>query len=172
MKRTLTIRSMAIFALLLALKIVLSRITGISFGIVRLTFGFIATAITGYLFGPYLGALAGGLTDLMGFFLFPQGSYFIGYTLTSMVTGAIYGVLLYKKRPTLMRLFIAVTLEALICSLLLNTLWTSLLFGKAFFVILPARILKNILAIPLQTGILYVLFKYLKPLFKIAEFAK
>ena len=165
MKKTFTIKSMALFALLLALKIILSRITGISFGIVKLTLGFIATGMTGYLFGPWLGALAGGLTDLMGFFLFPQGNYFPGYTLTSMITGLIYGILLYQKKPTFLRILVAVTLESLLCSLLLNTLWTSILFGKAFFAILPVRILKNLLAIPLQTCILYLIFKYLqKPL--------
>lgn len=165
MKKTFTIKSMALFALLLALKIILSRITGISFGIVKLTLGFIATGMTGYLFGPWLGVLAGGLTDLMGFFLFPQGNYFPGYTLTSMITGLIYGILLYQKKTTFLRILVAVTLESLLCSLLLNTLWTSILFGKAFFAILPARILKNLLAIPLQTCILYLIFKYLqKPL--------
>ncbi|MBP3887286.1 MAG: folate family ECF transporter S component [Cellulosilyticum sp.] len=162
MNKTFTIKRMALFALLLALKIILSRITGISFGIVKLTFGFIATGLTGYLFGPYLTCLAGGITDLMGFFLFPQGTYFPGYTLTSMITGFIYGVILYKKKPTFLRILSAVALEAIICSLLLNTLWTSILFGKAFFAILPARITKNLLAIPLQTCILSLIFKYLQ----------
>lgn len=162
MKKQFTIQSMAIFALLLALKVILSRITGISFGIIKLSLGFIATGMTGYLFGPLLGGLAGGLTDLMGFFLFPQGTYFPGYTLTSILAGLIYGTILYKKQPTLIRILSAVTLEALFCSLLLNTLWTSLLFGKAFFAILPARILKNVLTIPLQTILLYFIFKYLK----------
>lgn len=162
MKKTLTIKSMALFALLLALKIILSRITGVSFGIVKLTLGFIATGITGYLFGPWMGGLAGGLTDIMGFFFFPQGHYFPGYTLTSMITGFIYGILLHNQKPTFLRILLAVTLEALLCSLLLNTLWTSILFGKAFFAILPARIFKNILTIPLQTCILYLIFKYLR----------
>jgi len=168
MKNKLTLKHRTLYALLLALKVILSRITGISFGIVKLTFGFIATCITGFLFGPWLGALAGGLTDLIGFFLFPQGTYFIGYTLSSIVAGFIYGAILYQKKPTWLRLLLAISLESLICSLLLNTLWTSILFGKAFFAILPARILKNVLAIPLQTIILYFIFKYLKPHLKLS----
>ena len=162
MKKTFTTKSMALFALLLALKIILSRITGISFGIVKLTFGFIATGLTGYLFGPYMAALAGGITDIIGFFLFPQGNYFPGYTLTSIITGFIYGSMLYRKKPTFLRILLAVTLEAILCSLLLNTLWTSILYGKAFFALLPARLIKNLLAIPLQTCILYFIFKYLQ----------
>ena len=161
MKNISTIQSMALFALLIALKVILSRIAGISFGIVKITLGFIATGMTGYLFGPLLGALAGGITDLLGFFCFPQGSYFIGYTLTSMITGFIYGLFLHGKKPTFIRILLTVTVESLICSLLLNTLWTSILFGKAFFALLPARLVKNILAIPLQSGILYLIFKYL-----------
>ena len=162
MKNKFTPKRMALFALLLTLKIILSRITGISLGIVKLTFGFIATGITGYLFGPYLAAVAGGITDIMGFFFFPQGTYFPGYTLTSIITGLIYGAVLHKKEPTFLRILLAVFLEALLCSLLLNTLWTSILLGKAFFAILPARFIKNLLAIPLQTCILYLIFKYLK----------
>ena len=161
MKKKLTIYHLAIFALLLALKIILSRLTGISFGIVKITFGFIATAITGYLFGPVGNGIAGGITDLLGFFLFPQGTYFPGYTLTSILSGVIYGSFLYHKQPSFYRLFLAVTIEACFCSLLLNTLWTSILFEKAFIALLPLRITKNLFAIPIQVCLLTLLFKSL-----------
>lgn len=161
MKTKFTSKDTVLVGLLISLKVVLSRITGISFGIVKITFGFIASAFTGFLFGPWIAAIAGALADLIGFFLFPQGNYFPGYTLTAAVSGLIYGFVLYQKKPTLLRIFIAVTLQALIGSLLLNTLWTSLLYNKAFLAILPARILKNVLAIPLNTFLLYVIFRYL-----------
>lgn len=161
MKTKFTSKDTVLVGLLISLKVVLSRITGISFGIVKITFGFIASAFTGFLLGPWIAAIAGALADLIGFFLFPQGNYFPGYTLTAAVSGLIYGFVLYQKKPTLLRIFIAVTLQALIGSLLLNTLWTSLLYNKAFLAILPARILKNVLAIPLNTFLLYVIFRYL-----------
>lgn len=162
MKKTLTIQNLTIFALLIALKIILSRIAGISFGIFRISFAFIASAMTGYLFGPYLAALAGGLTDIIGFFLFPSGTYFPGYTLTSVIDGLIYGFMLHKKPLSFKRILMMMLMQAVICSLLLNTLWTSLLLGKAFFAILPARILKNLIVVPIESLLLFTILKYLK----------
>lgn len=167
MNKKLSLKSMVLFALLLALKIILSRLTGISFGIVKLSFGFIATALTGYLFGPYLSALAGILSDLLGFMLFPQGSYFIGFTLSSMLSGLLFGLFLHKKRMTILRLLSVSALEFLLCSLFLNTLWTSLLYGKSFLALLPIRLIKNVILLPIQTLILWGLFKYLKEHLKV-----
>lgn len=162
MRKTFSVQNLTIFALLLALKIILSCITGISFGIIKISFAFIASALTGYLFGPYLAALAGGLTDIIGFFLFPSGMYFPGYTLTSVVTGLIYGFMLHHKKITFKRIFVTTIIQALICSLFLNTLWTSILLGKAFFAILPARLLKNLIIIPIESIMLYIILKYLR----------
>ena len=161
MKNNFTSKDTILVGLLIALKVVLSRITGISFGIVKITFGFIASAFTGFLFGPWIAAIAGALGDIIGFFLFPQGTYFPGYTLTAAISGAIYGFILYNKKPTLLRIFLAVALQGLIGSLILNTLWTSVLYNKAFLAILPARVLKNVLAIPINTFLLYFIFRYL-----------
>lgn len=162
MKKTFTIQNLTIFALLIALKIILSRVAGISFGIFKISFAFVASSMTGYLFGPYLGALAGGITDIIGFFLFPSGTYFPGYTLTSIVAGFIYGSMLHKKPLSFKRIFMMMLMQAIICNILLNTLWTSLLLGKAFFTILPARILKNLIVIPIESVLLFMIFKYLK----------
>lgn len=161
-RKTLTVQNLTVFALLIALKIVLSRVAGVNFGIFKISFAFIASSITGYLFGPYLAAIAGGMTDIIGFFLFPSGTYFPGYTLTSMVVGLIYGFMLHNQKLTFKRILITMAMQAIICNLLLNTLWTSILFGKAFFAILPARILKNLITIPIESMLLYIIFKYLQ----------
>ncbi len=162
MQNKLTSKDMILVGLLIALTVVLTRITGISFGIVNVTFGFIGLSLTGLLFGPWIAAITGTLADLIGFFLFPPpSSYFPGYTLTATLSGLIYGFILYNKKLTVPRIFSAVFLQAILCSLLLNTLWTSILFHKAFLVILPARILKNVVVIPINTFLLYMIFRYL-----------
>lgn len=162
MQNKLTSKDMVLVGLLIALTVVLTRITGISFGIVSITFGFIGSSLTGLLFGPWIAAIVGTLADLIGFFLFPQGfSYFPGYTLTAALSGLIYGFVLYHKKPTMPRIFLAMLLQAIICSLLLNTLWTSILFNKAFLALLPARILKNVVVVPINTFLLYMIFRYL-----------
>ena len=48
--------------------------------------------------GPWRAALVGILVDILGnFFRGETGQFFIGYTLTALVGGLIYGYFLYKK---------------------------------------------------------------------------
>lgn len=158
----LSTRDIVILGLLISLKIVLSRVASIQLGIVRITFGFIATGITAYMYGPWIGLMTGALTDVLGFFMFPQAfAYFPGYTITAALSGFIYGYFLYNKPIKLKNIVIANALVCIFCNIILNTVWTSVLQGKAFWVILPPRILKNVLAIPLESLILYGMFKYL-----------
>ena len=84
-------------ALLLAMSIVLSRFLSIKTPIVTIGFSFVPTMLCAIWLGPKWTILLNVLADLIGATLFPFGSYFIGYTITTAVSGAIYGVLLYKK---------------------------------------------------------------------------
>lgn len=60
-----------------------------------------------------------------------------------------------NKNSSMGRLFLVVVLTNLICSMGLNTLWLSLLLGKGFLVLLPARVIVNLITIPVHTIILY-----------------
>ncbi len=44
----------------------------------------------------------------------------------------------------------------------MNTLWISMLYGKGFFVILPLRVLKNAIMLPIDSCILYFTLTYVK----------
>ena len=128
---------LAVLALLTALSVVLSRFLSIQTPVTKIGFSFLPIAFAGVLFGPVGGALAGGLADLIGALLFPIGAYFPGYTLTAALTGAIYGFAWHQKRTPL-RVIVAVLIKQLVCSLLLNTLWTSILYHKGFMVYLTS----------------------------------
>lgn len=162
-----SIKQLAFIGLLIALHVILSRITSISFGVVKITFGFIATAISGFLFGPVIGAFTAGASDLVGFFLFPDGVFFPGYTLTATISGTIYGLMLYSKKPTFNRVLLAVVIQSLVCSVFLNTLWTAILFNKAFLGLLPVRLFKNLLSVPINATMLFITLKYIPHYFKI-----
>ncbi len=54
-----------------------------------------------------------------------------------------WGICLYKKPVKIWRCAIAKTCINLFCNIGLNTLWTSMLYGKGFMVLLPARAIKN-----------------------------
>ena len=75
------------------------------------------------------------------------------------MSGAIYGAMLYDREVSLKRVLLTKLLIDVICNLLLNTLWLNLLYGKAFFAILPARALKNLLQYPVDVILLYPLLK-------------
>lgn len=67
------------------------------------------------------------------------------------------GIRLHKDQHeySMGRLLFVVMLTNVICSIGLNTLWLSILFGKGFLALLPARIVVNLITIPVHTIIIY-----------------
>ena len=75
---------------------------------------FIPIAWASILFGPLAGALTGALGDILGWAVNPVGPYFPGFTISGFVSGIIYGLFLYKKETTLLRVIAAAALMVLI----------------------------------------------------------
>ena len=48
-------------------------------------FSFLAVALCGFFYGPVVAGLAGIITDTLGYFLRPNGGYFIGFTLNEFL---------------------------------------------------------------------------------------
>lgn len=138
-------------ALLLAMEIVLTRFCSISTPIVRIGFGFLPIAITGILFGPLWAAATYALGDLIGAVMFPIGSYFPGFTVTAFLSGLVFGLILHNKPVTWKRALAASCLVVLLLDLCLNTYWLSILMDRAYLVLLPTRILKAAVMIPIET---------------------
>ncbi len=133
-------------SVLVAISIVLTRYASIMLfgGTVRLGFGNIPIIFAGLLLGPWAGALTGIVSDLIGVMLNPQGTFHLGFTLSSALTGIIPGlVAMFFRRKSFRCILISNLLVYLVVSLLLNTLWLSQLYGKAFLVLLPGRILTH-----------------------------
>lgn len=84
-------------ALLLALSIVLSRFLSIKTPLLTITFNFVPIILAAVWLGPKYSTLIAGLSDVIGAVLFPFGEFFIGFTISSILTGLIYGLVLYKK---------------------------------------------------------------------------
>ena len=156
-KRTLDI---TVMAMVLAIRLVMEMLPAITFGLyVKIGFGFIGAAIAGVMLGPWRAALVGILVDILGnFFSGKSGQFFIGYTLTALFGGLIYGYFLYKRPLRWEQIFMTVLLVTIFCNLGLNSIWVHMMTGKAFAVIMPLRILKNMISLPLNTAILTVLF--------------
>lgn len=69
----------------------------------KINFAFLAIAVIGMLFGPVVGTAAGGICDIVGFIVHPSGGFLPIYVLIGMLQGLIYGAVLYRKSPWVMR---------------------------------------------------------------------
>ena len=146
-------------SLLIAIEIILTRFCSINTPIVRIGFGFLPIAIIGMMYGPLSAGVAYAIGDLLGVALFPTGSFFPGFTITAFLTGIVYGVFLYNKPKTWPRIIGAVLTVCLVINLGLDTLWLSILMGKGYIALLPTRIMKAVLMIPVQTFIIGIIWK-------------
>lgn len=164
-KELLITRNIVLCGLMAALAVVLNMTASIEIGpYVRIGFSGIPNRIVECLFGPAAGCLFGGALDILKYMLKPSGPFFFGFTLNVMLAGIIYGSILYKKPVTVKRIAAAEFLTKLLVNCILNTLWISMLYGKGFFALLPLRVLKNMIMMPIDSTILYFSLTYVKKL--------
>ncbi len=126
----------------------------------RIRFGFIPLSFGAALLGPIPGAIIGGAGDILAWMLSPKGAYFPGLTFSAMLTGVIYAIFLHKQPKSLIRITLAVLFITVFIDLGLNTWWMTFLYGKGFMIILPTRLVKSIIMIPVQISIIYYLLRY------------
>jgi len=160
-KQTPLTQTLTVTALMIAMRLIIEMIPSIKMGnLVQIGFGFIGSALAGVILGPYRAAVVGFFVDILGNFLRGEASnFFPGFTLTAVLGGLIYGYCLYRKKLTLPRIFVTVFIITLVINLGLNSLWIYIMTQKAFSAFMGIRILKNIISLPLNTVILYVLFR-------------
>ena len=134
-----TTKKLTLMALLTALEIVLSRFLSLSAWNTKIGFAFVPVVLAALLLGPLPAAIVAALADFLGALLFPVGAYFPGFTLTAFLMGLCYGFFLYKKQR-FWRILGAVAVHQLVLSLLLNTLWISILYGSPYKALLVTRL--------------------------------
>lgn len=148
--------------LLLATTIILSRFLSIKTPIVVISFSFIPIMLSGMLLGPWWTMLIAGLSDLIGALLFPFGAYFVGYTISSTLAGLIYGLFLQRKynktnKKLILNLIISSLIVLIVCNGLLNSVWIYVTTKKAIAVILPTRLLKQVIMLPIHVIVMFSL---------------
>lgn len=160
-----TTKHVVLCGLLAALAIVLGTFTSISIGpYIKIGFSGLPNRIVEFLFGPVVGCLFSGALDVLKYVLKPDGPFFFGFTFNAMLSGLIYGTLLYKKPISLPRILIAEFLVKLFVNCGLNTLWISMLYGKGFFVLLAPRVIRNAVMLPVDSVILFFALTYARKL--------
>lgn len=153
------LRNIVTVGLLIAIGVIFNFFTITLTPFMRLNFKFLISSIAGMLYGPVAGAMYGGLSDILGYMVAPGGPYFIGFTLIAIINGVLNGYLYYQKEVTWKRVIIGRIIVVFICQVVLNTWCLSLLYSKYFWEIIPVRILKNALLLPLEIILLYPVLK-------------
>lgn len=162
-----TTKNLVLCGLMAALSIILGTFASISVGpYIKIGFSSIPNRIVDCLFGPVVGCMFGGALDLLKFLVKPDGPFFFGFTFDAMLAGFLYGIILYKKPLKWQRVLAAEFVNKLIVNCGFNTLWISILYGKGFFVLFPARILKNLIMLPIDTVILFFALTLMKQIAK------
>ena len=162
------VKTIATLGILLAIGIALKFVASIDIGpYIRIGFSEIPTLVSGTLFGPVIGAVFGAVLDIIRFFVTPQsGAFFPGFTLSSALLGMVYGLILYKKEITWVRVLFAELTRKIFINIGLNSLWLKIMYDQAVMAMLPARMIKNLIMLPIDVVISYFLLTWITRAYK------
>lgn len=154
-------------ALFISSCVVLGRILSIRTTMITIGFSFVPIMLGAIILGPKYSVFISTISDIIGALLFPTGSYFFGFTITTFFTGLIYGLLLYRKKfkmdkGFIIRLIISTILVTGLLNGGLNTIWIIMINKSASKVILPIRILKQLIMAPIKVFTIFFLCKILE----------
>ena len=147
-------------SILVALNIILERMLAYSVWNQTISFSFVTIGFAAVYLGIPYAAIVAGLGDLIGSIILPFGPYFFGFTLTNLMAGAITGIFLYKN-ANMIKIISSVLINKILCSLILNTIWISILYRggiDAFPVVFASRIPSAAIMLVVESIVLIILF--------------
>lgn len=163
-----TTKNITLAAMLVALQVILEKLSIGDPAVLKFSFGFIATALIGYSLGPWIGGWAMVVSDLISNTIFSSGSlFFPGFTLSAFISGVIAGMFLYNQKISWQRILVYEFFQLLITNVLLTTLWLYLMSmsssssSHTFLALLAIRIPKEIITWPLETIIILIILRQL-----------
>lgn len=112
-----------------------------------------------YLFGPVVGSFYAAAMDILNFIVTPRGAFFPIFTLNAVVAALLFGTITYKRKLSFWRVLAAEFVVVVICNILINTYGLSILMGRGFIVMLPGRIIKNLIMWPIKSALFYGVMK-------------
>jgi ECF transporter S component (folate family) len=122
-------RMIVFIGLLIALDIVLTRLLSFTtppvgpFSGIRIGFAFVPVVVSAILFGPWIAVLVATLSDVAGFLLLPMnGPLSPLITICQGLVAMIFGLFLYRRKLSLLRISLAVAVQAALVSIPLMAL--------------------------------------------------
>ena len=161
MKKKFDLKTVAVLGIMIALEIVLARFS-IHTSDLKIGFSFVPIVVAAALYGPIAGGIVGAIGDVVSAILFPVGSYFPGFTVTAFLTGAIFGLFLYKKESNL-NVVLSVLLTQAVISQFVNTYFISVLYGNPYWPLFVTRLAQTATMSAVQIALIILLIKKLIP---------
>lgn len=158
-----SIRFLALMAAFIAMKIIVGSIYIPVAQNLRIGINFAVVAVEAAIMGPVAGIVSAAIADILGFMMFPSGPFFLGYTLTAMAGSFVYAILFYQQRITITRIAIAKIINNYLVNVLMGSVWSAMLYDKAFIVYAANSAIKNTLLLPAEILLLTVVFNLLTP---------
>ena len=160
-------KNIAIVGMLIAIAVLLGFFATIQIGeFIKIGFSFIPNELTAMLFGPFVAGIMAGISDILKFTIKSTGNFIPGFTISSILSGFIYGFILYKNPISLKRIIFAKLITTIFINTILNTYWLTIFYGKAFFILLATRIPKQLIMFPIEVFIFYAIVKSLDKILK------
>ena len=160
------IKKIILSSMLLAILIILNRFISIKTEILVVSFSFVPIMMAAIWLGPKYSTIIALLGDLLGAILFPFGPYFPGFTVSSAISGLIYGIFLYNNgkqmsnKKLLLRLALSSLIQLVIVNIFITSLWIHILYGRAYLAIMAGRTITQIIMFPIQIVTIYALEKF------------
>ena len=161
LKKKFDLKIVAVLGIMIALEIVLARFS-IHTSDLKIGFSFVPIVVAAALYGPITGGIVGAIGDVVSAILFPVGSYFPGFTVTAFLTGAIFGLFLYKKESNL-NVVLSVLLTQAVISQFVNTYFISVLYGNPYWPLFVTRLAQTAAMSAVQIVLIILLIKKLIP---------
>ncbi|MCR5196469.1 MAG: folate family ECF transporter S component [Pseudobutyrivibrio sp.] len=153
-------KTLVVAAMLVAIGIVLGFFKLPINQLIEIRFGSLPICMAGMMFGPVVGGVVGALVDIGGYLVKPTGPFFPGFTLSSLVGGVIFGLMLYNKKMTFLRVLASQIVYTIIVGIIMNSYWLNLLYLKnGYLAAIIARLPKELIMIPIYSVLIYSLFK-------------
>lgn len=158
-----SLRRLTLAALVAAITIVISGLFIPVGDNLRIYFTFLVSCVGCAVYGPLMGMLVGAATDTLSFIIFGGGAYFPGYLISEMMIGLVYGLFLYRKRITVLRLAVMKLIHNVFINIFLGSVWSAMLYSKGFYYYLGQSVVKNIVLLPIEIAAMAALFRLLLP---------
>ena len=152
MNKKLTVNFLTKIAILAALSVVLRRYFTITIPVnKKIGIGDVPVMMAGILYGPALGGLTGGLADIVGMLLNPDGIFHPGFTFTAFLTGFLPGIISYNifKKDFIKKLPWITILSALVVflgvKLFIDSIWLQQYSKNPYWIYVLRRVPKQII---------------------------